>query len=306
MQHTLNILRGLAWAAALSTLATIGLTTVVTKPALAEYEIQESQVEKGEAEVEYRGAVHWGVPKPGGEGGAGGGDDDDDAAAGGSALEEEEEEAGLVQSHDIEFAYGFTDRVMFSTTLITDEPIDDDFDLSAVEIEGQYEIIEREGDGLGLAFIGAYGFATRSGEADEVEFGPIVELESGPLLLTFNPFLTAQVGDNRETDGLGFEYGWRGEYKFASKWGAGVEMFGEIEDLSNSGPFDTQTHSIGPTLFYNPSGEDDNVGGEGDEDEENNVGGEPEMEFTLNVGLQFGLTEAASDTALKFQGSLAF
>jgi len=286
-------------------LATIGSAIVVTKPALAEYEIQESQVEKGEVEADYRGAVHWGVPKPGGEGGAGGGDDDDEAAAGGGALEEEEEEAGLVQSHDIELQYGFTDRVMFSTTLITDEPIDDNFDLSAVEIEGQYELIEREGNGLGLAFNGSYGFATRSGEADEVEFGPIVELESGPLLLTFNPFLSAQVGNNRQTDGLGFQYGWRGEYKFASKWGAGVEMFGEIEDLSNSGPFDDQVHSIGPTLFYNPSGEDDNVGGEGDDDEEN-VPGAPEMELTLNVGLQFGLTEAASDTALKFQGSLAF
>ena len=30
------------------------------------------------------------------------------------------------------------------------------------------------------------------------------------------------------------------------------------------------------------------------------------MEFALNVGVQFGLTDATSDTALKFQGSLAF
>ena len=31
-----------------------------------------------------------------------------------------------------------------------------------------------------------------------------------------------------------------------------------------------------------------------------------EMEFSLNVGVQFGLTDATSDTALKFQGSLSF
>ena len=31
-----------------------------------------------------------------------------------------------------------------------------------------------------------------------------------------------------------------------------------------------------------------------------------DMEFALNVGVQFGLTDATSDTALKFQGSLAF
>ena len=35
----------------------------MTKPALAEFEIQESQVEKGEIELEYRGAVHWGFDK---------------------------------------------------------------------------------------------------------------------------------------------------------------------------------------------------------------------------------------------------
>ena len=35
------------------------------------------------------------------------------------------------------------------------------------------------------------------------------------------------------------------------------------------------------------------------------VAGPPEMEFSLNVGVQFGLTDVTSDTALKFQGSLA-
>ena len=35
--------------------------------------------------------------------------------------------------------------------------------------------------------------------------------------------------------------------------------------------------------------------------------GKPEVsEFTMNVGLQFGLTDAASDAALKLQGSLEF
>ena len=30
------------------------------------------------------------------------------------------------------------------------------------------------------------------------------------------------------------------------------------------------------------------------------------MEFSMNVGVQFGLTDVTSDSALKFQGSLAF
>ena len=38
----------------------------------------------------------------------------------------------------------------------------------------------------------------------------------------------------------------------------------------------------------------------------NDVAKAHDMEFALNVGVQFGLTDATSDTALKFQGSLAF
>ena len=76
-------------------------------------------------------------------------------------------------------------------------------------------------------------------------------------LITLNPVFTDQVGDNATTDGLGFEYGWRAEYDFAKHWGVGVEMFGEIEDLANAGSFNDQNHSLGPTLFYNPGGDDD-------------------------------------------------
>ena len=289
-------LRHLASTLAVSAIATAGLTFTASKPVLAEFEIEEAGIEKGEKEFEYRGAVHWGFPQA-----------EREATEEGGALEEEEEGEFVRQSHDFEFHYGITDRWGFSATLATDEPLDRKYDVSAVDLELQYELIQREGNGLGLAFLGGYGIATRGGEADEIEFGPIVELAAGRALLTVNPFFTSQVGDNRETDGLGFEYGWRGQYGFAKHWGVGAEMFGEIEDLANAGSFDEQPHSIGPTLFYNP-GEDDHHegGGNGGGHDDNKVAEAPEMEIALNVGVQFGLTDATSDTALKFQGSLAF
>jgi hypothetical protein len=198
---------------------------------------------------------------------------------------------------------------LFSTTFSTDEPLEENYALSAIELELQYELIERKGNGIGLAFTGGYGVGFRREEADEVEFGPIIEAASGKFLLTLNPFFTSQVGDHRETDGLGFEYGWRAQYNFARKWAVGAEMFGEIEDLSNAGSFDDQAHSIGPTLFYMPGGggdDDDNDNGNGDDDDNRRVAGPPEMELSLNVGVQFGLTDATSDAAVKFQGSLGF
>lgn len=296
MRNTLKLRAAqLAPAAAASVLAAAGLLVFCTTKALAEFEIQESTVEKGETELEYRGAVHSGFPRS----------EREEAEGGGGVLEEEEEGEFLRQSHDFEFQYGLTDRWLFSTTLITDQPLHEDYNLSGVELELQYELVEREGNGFGLAFIGAYGFATLGGEADEIEFGPIMEVASGNFLLTTNTFFASQVGENRETDGLGFEYGWRGQYNFARRWGIGVEMFGEIEDLSHAGTFDDQQHSIGPTLFF--MSPEDEEGGNGDDDEEEmSVGGPPEVEISLNVGVQFGLTDNTSDTAVKFQGSIGF
>jgi hypothetical protein len=301
LQYDLYWLRAaqrLVLTAAISAPAALGLTVGTIRPAFAEFQIQEAGVEKGEVELEYRGAVHWGFP------GTERSEADDEEGA-----LEEDEEGPLRQSHDFEFAYGITERWLFSTTLTGDQPLDESFALSAVELELQYEIIKRQGNGLGLAFTGSYGFATRGGEADEIEFGPIVELASGKFLLTLNPFFSSQVGDNRHTDGLGFEYGWRAQYNFAKKWGIGAEMFGEIEDLANAGSLNDQNHSIGPTLFYMPGGsddDDDNGNGGDDDDDNKKVGSPPDMEFSLNVGVQFGLTDVTSDTALKFQGSLSF
>lgn len=91
----------------------------MTTPALAEFEIQESQVEKGEVELEYRGAVHWGFPKAEREEA----EEEEEEGEEGGALEEEEEGEFLRQSHDFEFQWGITDRFMLSTALTADEPL---------------------------------------------------------------------------------------------------------------------------------------------------------------------------------------
>jgi len=296
----------LALSAAVSALAAAGLVIGTAKPALAEFEIQESNIEKGRIELEYRGAVHWGFPTA--EKNEAGEDDPAGAA------QEEEAEIPLRQSHELEVEYGVTEWWLVTLTLGAEQPLGEEFNLTSVEFETQVEFIERKGNGIGFAFQGGYTQATVSGDANEIEFGPIVELAKGPLVLTLNPLLTAQVGDNADTDALGFQYGWRGEYDFAKHWGVGVEMFGEIEDLANAGSFDDQNHSLGPTLFYKLGDDDDNGngngigngnGGNGDDDNKK-VGGPPEMEFSMNVGVQFGLTDVTSDAALKFQGTLEF
>jgi len=261
-------------------------TIVLSKPALAEFQIQEASIEKGETELEYRGAYHWGVPE---------------------ATDTNPNANDLVQSHEFELQYSPTNWWLLQLTLGTEQPLHEEFEASDVEFETEFALVKRKGDGIALSFQGGYEKST-NGQADGIGFGPIVELASGKLLITLNPLFTDQVGPKRDTEGLGFDYGWRAEYDFAKHWGAGVEMFGGIEDLANAGSFNQQNHSIGPTLFWHPGdNEEESNGKEGKGDADSDkVGGSPEMELSFNVGVQFGLTDATSDTALKFQGSLSF
>jgi hypothetical protein len=266
----------------------------VTEPAFAEFQIQEAGIEKGEVELEYRGAYHWGVPQ---------------------VTDTNENANDLVQSHEFELQMGITDWWLLSVTTGLDQPLGESLRGNAVEIETEFALLKRQGDGISLSFQTGYEQAFNhgaqaDGDANQFGFGPIVELAKGPFLLTLNPLFTKQIGTFADQEGLGFEYGWRGEYDFTKHWGFGVEMFGEIEDLANAGPFNSQVHSLGPTLFYNFGGDEDEAKGEdakaGQDDDKGKVSGAAPTAFSMNVGVQFGLTDATSDTALKFQGSLAF
>lgn len=290
-------LQQLASTVAFSAMAAAGLTFIGAKPVLAEFQIQEADIEKGEVELEYRGAYHWGVP---------------------SVTDDNENANDVVQSNELEMQMGITDWWLLSVTAGFDQPLDDNLEGSAVEIETEFAMIKREGNGIAVSFQLGYEQAINNhkhlddAEANSFGFGPIVEWAAGKFLLTLNPLFTKQLGTYADQEGLGFEYGWRGEYDFAKRWGVGVEMFGEVEDLANAGSFNDQVHSIGPTLFYKIGGGDDDKGddeakaGGDDDDAKGKASGPPDREYSMNVGVQFGLTDATSDTALKFQGSVSF
>ena len=80
---------------AVSAIATAGLTLAGTKPVLAEFQIQEAGIEKGEVELEYRGAYHWGVPQ---------------------VTDTNENANDLVQSHELEFSMGINDWWLIQVT----------------------------------------------------------------------------------------------------------------------------------------------------------------------------------------------
>jgi len=257
------------------------LTLTTATPVLAEFEIQESTIDPGEIQLQYRGAWHEGLPSITTE------------EAEEDLLLPADEEAPLRQSHEAELQMSVTSHWLLAVTHGFEQAADDTFKLTSIEAETQVELITLEGEGLGLAVQGGVEqpvLDAREDEAGDYHFGPIVELAKNKFLLTLNPLFYKERGDRAEQDGWGFEYGWQLRYVPTPKLWLTVEMFGEVEDMANAGSFAQQVHSIGPAFYY-IFGADDDVGGETEE--------EGSAELTLSLGAQFGLTEEASDVALK-------
>ncbi len=239
--------------------------------ARAEFEIPEVDAEKGAFEAEYRGAQHWGLPRPG---------DDGDTDA-------------LRQSHEVELQYGLTDWWMLRLTPNLEQPAGESLELASLGVETQFVLIPRRGGVLGVALMAGYGpYSLFVDETpDEFEFGPVVEIAPGPWLATLNPRLAKQIGRYSDQEGLGFEYAAQLKYRLAKRWAIAVLGFGEIEDLATAGPFESQTHVLGPSLYLSSGHED----GEG----EATNAAEQRREWNLGVGVLFGLTEMTADTALR-------
>ena len=157
-----------------------------------------------------------------------------------------------------------------------------------MEVGAQYELIERSGDGLGLAFRGIYEFALQDGSPDEILFGPLAKFVRGRDSATINTFFVTQLGDEAEIDSLELKVNWRLKHELGEKLALGVEGYSKIEDLSHAGTFDDQQHRLGPVAYYEFGGDES----------------KPEWEFA--AGALFGVSDATSDVTFKFDAEVKF
>jgi len=140
-----------------------------SEPASAQFYVRSPEVEKGELTLEEHGAVYSG---PG-------------------------EDERRRQSHELEAKYGFTDRLEGIAEQTLRENIGESLKAHRFELGAQYELMERHGDGLGLAFRSLYEFALQDGDPEEILFGPIGKYVWGPDSLTVNAFFRAGWGSSR-------------------------------------------------------------------------------------------------------------
>jgi hypothetical protein len=229
--------------------------------AQAEYEIPEVDAEKGAIEAEYRGASHWGLPR----------------------ANEEDDLDLLRQSHEVEFQYGLTDWWMLRLTPNVEQPDGESIELASIGVETQFVLVPRRGGTFGLALMAGYGpnsLFVDGDDPDEFEFGPVIEAAPGPWLFTFNPRLFDEVGSAQDQEWLGFEYAAQARYSVTDRWALAVLGFGEIEELVHAGPFEAQTHVLGPSLYVFSAPE-------------------AEQEWSLGAGVLFGLTDVSPETSLR-------
>jgi len=225
--------------------------SLASLPAEAQFYVRSPDVERGELKLEEHGAIYSG---PG-------------------------EDERRRQSHELEAKYGFTDRFEGIVELTARQNIGESLKAHRFELGGQYEIIERHGDGWGLAFRSLYEWALQDGDPDEILFGPLAKYVRGHDSFTINTFFIGQVGNHVDIDSLELKVNWRLKHEFNETWGVGVEGYSEIEDLSHTGTWDEQKHRVGPVAYLE-------------------LEGMPKWEFA--AGTLFGVSDATSDVTFKF------
>jgi hypothetical protein len=248
----------LGWGSFLFLFALSALWLAAT-PANAQFYVRSPDVKKGETALEEHGAVYSG---PG-------------------------DEERRRQSHEVELKHGFTDRWELIVEGFFRQDTGESLEAREFELGGQYEIIERHGDGLGLAFRTIYEFALQEHSPDEILFGPLAKYVIGRNSATINTFFIGQIGNEAEIDSLELKVNWRLKHEFSERFALGVEGYGEIEDLVNPGSFEDQKHRLGPVVYF-----------------EFERPGAPKWEFA--GGALFGISEATSDVTYKFDAELKF
>ena len=257
------------------------VTLLTPGPAWAQdsFYVRQPEVEKGETEIEEHGAV--------------------------SADPTTEE--NLRQSHEVEVTEGLTDRWQLMVEGLFEQPLHENLQATEVEVGTQFEMIKRKGDGLDLAFRTEYEAMLEHNQADQILFGPIIKYVQGRASTTFDAFFTGQVGNRADAESLGFEYNWQVKYELNRRVGLGVEAFGEIKDLANSGSLNDQPHRAGPVIYLNFGDEAEGSAAEKHKNEETEHEQESEApELKVAAGVLFGLTDVTPDVTFKLDAELEF
>ena len=124
--------------------------------------------------------------------------------------------------------------------------------------------------------------AHRSTDADSVTIGGLFQKQDMKWLHTLNLYWAKEVGPNASTAD-GFQYAWQTRYLLDPLFQPGIEIYGQIDDLSHAGPFNEQQFRVGP-MFAGSYGLGDILG---------------KGKLKYEVGYLFGATPATEQGTLR-------
>lgn len=247
------------------------------------FHIFSPRVQQGEWAVEAISGVQLGLPRAADHGGTE--EDDGDGHDAGHAP--------VRAAHELSAHLDVSDFWMAKAALGFERLSGGDYDVTYAALENVFRFTRWRP----AAFDAAW-FTSLSGgfndTPDAIEFGPVLQLETGPISWVFNPFLEKTFGDNREP-GIALSYAWRASTEIAEKLSIGIEGYGAVEDLGNAPATNDQIHRIGPVLYLGEV-----HGHQGHASGAHGGGAHAHgPEWHGEIGVLFGLTDATPDAALK-------
>lgn len=128
---------------------------------------------------------------------------------------------------------------------------------TATALENFFQLTPQGKYWADLGFFIEYSHAAKDGSADAIKFGPLIQKEmagivQGGTLHTANLLLKKKVGRHSNGD-TSFNYAWQSRLRLNQFFEPGVEVYGGVDDLNNSGAFSDQQHRAGPMFagLYN-------------------------------------------------------
>jgi len=236
--------------------------------AAAQFHVAQPEVVKGQGEIADHGALY----------------------AGPGTVEK------LDQGHELELYYGLTDRLAFLTLGLLQQKIGENLEAETYEVGGQYQLLKPDGQGFALAIRSLYQMSLQDGSPDQMLLGPIAKLSGHDISATFDTFF---VHDLNSSDITALETKWQVKHRLTDRVSLGVEGYGKITDLDHAGSFQDQEHRIGPVIYLK-------LGPWSAQEFHDVTGVGEEKIWGVALGALFGITEATSDVAFKFNLSGVF
>lgn len=279
--------------------------TAEAGPAIGQFEIKSAKSTPGEFEFQSQNAYDVGLPRR-------------QTRVVGGDLEADHNSLPR-QRHALEIEYGITTFLKARIGVEyekerREDPLSvrdangfEDLKLDEYEAEVIWVLIPRREEGFALGVVVEYEHPAESGSSKKLNYGPLIEWNSGPWRLTLNPMLSQFLDGERNAAGqkdekTDFTYSARILNRWSDSFSFALEAYGTVERIGGRGGKsdeallfgDYDQHRLGPVLYWSW------------EPGRNPFGREPESEVTLGLGTLFGLNENTPTASLKLSMEVTF